>query len=143
MIEIPADSIQESNLYKIRKLDGGYEVIPEIRKSGTSISLLTHDQIRDAGHYSITRGDQPAALVGLAFNFNRDESDLSCFSATELEQQIGRLAAKDIHILKEKKTSIATEINQIRHGTPLWKYFIILVLVFIAFEIALIRLMKS
>ncbi len=139
-IEIPADSVSETNLYKLKKLESGYEVIPEIRKFGTNISLITHDQIKDAGFYSVHRGVNPTA--GLAFNFNRKESDLSCFSTAELEQQINRLPGKDIRILKGKKSSLAREIHQIKQGTQLWKFFIILALLFIACEIALIRFLK-
>ncbi|MFZ4523722.1 MAG: BatA domain-containing protein [Bacteroidales bacterium] len=139
-IEIPADSISETNIYKLKKLETGFEIIPEIRKFGTSISLLTHDQIREAGFYSVSRGNRAAG--GLAFNYNRKESDLACFTTGELEQQISRLAVKDIHILKGKKSSLAHEIQQMKQGTPLWKLFIILALVFIACEIGLIRFLK-
>jgi hypothetical protein len=139
-IEIPADSVSETNLYKLKKLGSGYEIIPEIRKFGTNISLLTHDQIRDDGFYAVSRGAKPVA--GLAFNFNRKESDLSCFSINDLEKQIGRLKVNDIRILKEKKSSLTREIHDIKQGTPLWKFFILLALVFIACEIALIRLLK-
>ena len=140
IIEIPADSISETNIYKLKKLNSGYEIIPEIKKFGTNISLITHDQIKDAGFYSINRGAK--TIAGLAFNYNRKESDLSCFSIKELEQQISRLKVKDIHILKEKKSSLTHEIHQIKQGTPLWKLFVILALIFIACEIALIRLFK-
>ena len=140
-IEIPADSISETNIYKLKKLGSGYEVIPEIRKFGTNISLITHDQIKDGGFYSVSRGNKQVA--GLAFNFNRKESDLSCFTISELEQQVNRLPVKDIRIIKEKKSSLAREIHQIKQGTPLWKLFIILALLFIACEIALIRLLKQ
>ena len=139
-IEIPADSISETNIYKIKKLGSGYEIIPEIRKLGTNISLIIHDQIKDAGFYSISRGNLPVS--GLAFNFNRNESDLSCYSVSELEKQINRLPIEDIRILKGKKSSLAREIHQLKQGTPLWKWFIIFALLFIAIEIALIRLLK-
>jgi uncharacterized protein YdaT len=140
VIEIPADSISETNIYKLKKLESGYEIIPEIRKFGTNVSLITHDQIKDAGFYSVSRGNKPAA--GLAFNFNRKESDLACYKPSELEQQISRLPVKDIRILKERKSSLQREIHQIKQGTPLWKLFIILSLIFIACEIALIRFFK-
>jgi hypothetical protein len=139
-IEIPADSVSETNIYKIKKLDSGYEIIPEIRKFGTNITLLTHDQIKDAGFYSVSRGNNQVA--GLAFNFNRKESDLACFTMSELEEQINRLPAMDIRILKEKKTSLTREIHEIKQGTQLWKLFILMALIFIACEIALIRFFK-
>ena len=103
--------------------------------------MLTHGQIRDAGLYTVVRGTIP--VTGIAFNFDRKESDPSCFTAAELEQQATRLPGHDIHILKDRKSSLTGEIRQIRQGTPLWKLFIILTLVFIACEIALIRFLKA
>lgn len=140
-IEIPNDSIIQTNVYKLKKTDSDFEIIPEIRKLGTNISLLTHDQVRDAGFYTITNGTN--AISGLAFNFHRKESDLSCFNNSELDEQIKRLPVKDIRVIKERKSSIASEIRQIKQGTPLWKLFIILALLFLAIEIALIRLLKQ
>jgi hypothetical protein len=63
-------------------------------------------------------------------------------SPSALDEQIKRLPVKDIRIIKEKRTSIIREIHQIKQGTPLWKLFIILALLFLASEIALIRLVK-
>ena len=141
VVEIRADSVSEANMYKIRKSDADFEIIPEAKKFGTGISLLTHGQIRDAGLYTVVRGTIP--VTGIAFNFDRKESDPSCFTAAELEQQATRLPGHDIHILKDRKSSLTGEIRQIRQGTPLWKLFIILTLVFIACEIALIRFLKA
>jgi hypothetical protein len=140
-IEIAADSLIGTNIYKLKKTDSDYEFIPEIRKFGASISLFTHDQVRDAGFYMITNGGNPVS--GLAFNFNRRESELICYNNSELEEQIKRLPVKDIRIIKEKKSSIVSDIHQIKQGTPLWKLFIILALIFLAAEIALIRLLKQ
>jgi hypothetical protein len=128
-IEILADSVPESGIYKLKKLGSGYEIIPEIRK-----------MVRDAGFYSVVNGER--SVAGIAFNFNRRESDMACFSLQELEQQASRLPAKDLLVLKEKKSSLTREIHQIRQGTPLWKLFIAFALLFIALEVALIRLMK-
>ena len=139
-IDILADSVSEANLYKIRMPGTGFEVIPEIRKFGTKVSIITHDQIRDAGLYTIVRGEKPVG--GLAFNYNRKESDLTCFTRDELEKQIGRLHLKDIHILKDSKRTLTREIQDFRQGTQLWRWFILLALFFIACEIALIRLFK-
>ncbi len=140
-LEVPADSMPEANPYKLKKLGDGFEVIPEVRTFGSSVTLHTHDQIRDAGLYDVIRGNR--TVTGAAFNFDRRESDLQCFTVAELEQQIGRLKARDIRILKDTKRPLSADIRQIRQGTPLWKWFILLTLLFIAAEIALIRLVRS
>ena len=139
-VVIRDDSIGETNLCKINKLNSAFEIIPEAKKSGTNLVLFLHDQVKDAGFYAVTSGKK--TLSGLAFNFNRKESDLACFSTSELEDQVKRQSFKDIHVIKAKKSSLVREIRQIKQGTPLWKLFIILSLLFIAMEIALIRFLK-
>ncbi|HPS62999.1 MAG TPA: hypothetical protein PLK82_08055, partial [Bacteroidales bacterium] len=139
-IEIPADSVSEANMYKLKKEGSDFEVIPEIKTFGSSVTLLPHDQIREAGLYPIVAGTR--TVTGVAFNFDRRESDLKCYSVSELDRQVSRMNLKDIHILKEKKRPLSAEIREIRQGTPLWKWFILLVLFFLACEIALIRLLK-
>ncbi len=139
-IQIPVDSVIETHIFKLKKTGSEFEIIPGIRKFGTNISLLINDQVRDAGFYHVISGKN--TISGIAFNFNRKESDLTCLSPSALDEQIKRLPVKDIRIIKEKRTSIIREIHQIKQGTPLWKLFIILALLFLASEIALIRLVK-
>lgn len=140
-VEIPADSLIETNVYKIKKRDSDFEVIPAVKKIGTKISLVTYDQIREAGFYEVSAGINP--IAGITFNYNRKESDLTCLTWAQLEEHIQRLPVRNIRIIKEKKSSIAREIHQIKQGTPLWKLFIILALLFLAMEILLIRLLKQ
>jgi hypothetical protein len=140
-IGIPGDSIAETNLYKLKKTGSAFEIIPETRRSGTNLSLFVHDQIKDAGFYTLTSGKNP--IAGLSFNYNRKESDLNCYTASELDNQVRRLAVKDIRVIQGKKSSLAHEIRQVKQGTPLWKIFIILSLLFLSIEIALIRFMKQ
>jgi hypothetical protein len=140
-IAVPGDTIMESNLFLLKKQGSGFEIIPEIRRTGSSLSLFLHNQVRDAGFYSLEQGKNRVA--GLAFNYDRKESDLDCYSPREIENQVSRLHAGDIHIIQGKKSSLVTEIRQIRQGTPLWKAFIALALLFLAAEIALIRFLKQ
>ena len=115
-------------------------MIPGIRKSGTNIAIQTHDQIKSAGFYTVTSGN--STISGLAFNYNRTESAMACFTQSELSDQIKRFGKTDIRIISGKKTSLTRQIHQFNQGTPLWKLFIILTLIFIAAEIALIRFFK-
>lgn len=139
-IELPVDSIPLQEIFKLKKSESDFEIIPETRKFGSNILIMPHDQIKEAGFYQVTAGSQ--TVDGVAFNYDRKESDLSCFSNGELEEQCSRLPVKEIRLLKEKRSSLTGEIRQIRQGTPLWKLFIILALVFLAAEIAIIRLFK-
>lgn len=139
--EIPTDSLPSSEVYKIRQTGGSFEVIPAVIRSGMRSYIQTHDQIRTAGLYRVMSGDRE--VTGLAFNYDRKESDMACFTPQELKEQVRQLNRKNIMMLGEKTRSLTRQIEEYHKGTPLWKYFIILALLFLAAEIALIRHFKT
>jgi hypothetical protein len=140
-IEILNDSIPAKEVYKIRKLDSDFEFIPETRSTGGNLKLLPHDQVKDAGLYYISEGSQ--VLQGLAFNYDRRESELACYSLDEIRNGIKQSGIKYYAVLQAKKIPITKQIHEMSQGTPLWKIFVLLTLLFIAGEIALIRLIKE
>ncbi len=140
-IGIPYDSLPENGVYKIQSTDSEFEIIPGSNSTGSGITLYPHDQIREAGFYIVKNGTR--AITGLAYNYNRLESDLACYTARELENEIKRLPFASATILKEKSSTLTRQIRQLNQGTPLWKIFIVLALLFLATEILMIRTMKN
>jgi len=140
-IVIGNDSLKNKEVYKIKKLDSGFECIPETRSNGSQTRLFPHDQIREAGLYTIMEGSR--LVQGVAFNYNRLESDLHCYSGDEVDALLKRSGVKYFAVLKGKKISLAKQIRDISQGTPLWKYFVFGVLAFLLAEILLIRLWKE
>jgi hypothetical protein len=140
-IPFTADSLNGKEVYKIRKLDSDFEIIPELHTTGRETMLFIHNQLQEAGHYYISADH--SVLSGLAFNYNRAESDLESLSPDILEKQLKQAKIRYFAVLKEKKTPLAKQIHEMTQGTPLWKYFIILTLLFIAGEIFLVRFMKE
>lgn len=139
-IGLPSDSLNESHLLKIRKNNSGAEFIPGAGTLNSKVNLNIQDQVKESGLYTLFSGKRP--LEGLAFNYNRKESDLRCLSESEIKNQLPRLSSGNMHLLSDRRSSLAKQIQKINQGTPLWKYFIILTLVFLASEIILIRLKK-
>ncbi|MDD4603989.1 MAG: BatA domain-containing protein [Bacteroidales bacterium] len=140
LIEIPLVNSDEKNLIKIRKKTSEFEIIPEQRKFGTGISLFTHGQIKEDGWYSVASGKSDIEIA--AFNFNRNESDMNCFSVNELQELTKKMPAKNVQLIIPKKSSLTQQIHELKQGTPLWKFFIMFALLFLAIEISLIRWMK-
>ena len=140
-IEITADSTRNKEVYKIRKIDSDIEIIPETRSMGSLTVLYPHNQAREAGNYSLAQGEKN--FQGSAFNYNRKESDLHCYSNKELEDTLIRSHIRQFAILKGKTTSLTQQIAQLNQGTPLWKYFILGVLLFLLTEILIVRLVKE
>jgi hypothetical protein len=54
-----------------------------------------------------------------------------------------RSDVKYFAVLKGKQVSLAKQIRDISQGTPLWKYFVFGILLFLLAEIVLIRLWKE
>lgn len=140
-IGLDKDSIPSREVYPVRKAEGGFEFIPGIRSTGSEVVLLPNDQIREAGHYNVMDGGN--ILHGLAFNYDRKESDLTCYSLGELDNILNRSGLKYFALFSPKKAPLTNQIREINQGKPLWKLFIILALLFFALEIALVRLIKS
>jgi hypothetical protein len=140
-IEIENDSLKSNEVYKIKKMGSGFESIPEMRSYGSLTRLYPHDQIREAGLYTIMEGSR--VVQGIAFNYDRRESDLHCFTGDEVNSMLKRSDVKYFAVLKGKQVSLAKQIHDINQGTPLWKYFVLGVLAFLLAEIILIRLWKD
>lgn len=140
-IGIEVDSMKNKEVYKIRKMDSDFETIPETRSNGLVTLLYPHDQIREAGLYTVMEGSR--VVQGVAFNYDRRESDLRCYTAEEINSMLKRSAVKYFSLLKGKQVSLAKQIRDINQGIPLWKYFVLGVLAFLLAEILLIRLWKE
>jgi hypothetical protein len=140
-IMLQSDSANGNNLLKIKKNNDGSEFIPGPGTLNTGVSVLIRDQIKESGLYTLLNGKIP--LEGIAFNYDRNESDLKTLPESEIKSQLSRHSIENIHLLAEQRTSLIKQIQKIDQGTPLWKWFLVLTLFFIASEILLIRLIKG
>lgn len=120
--------------------DKSTDVIPEHRLVNGQTFLFTQNQITRAGHYSITNGD--AVLKGLAFNYDRRESDMQFETPEELQKQIVAGGFKNISVIETGEKSVSGSLLEANDGKKLWKLFLILALVFLLAEVAIIRLVK-
>lgn len=139
-VEVPTIPANDPEIIKLVNRSSGLEVIPEIRKLGTRMFILTHDQIREPGLYTAMQENRP--LGGIAFNIDSRESYLSCYTAAELNDQISRMPHKNLQIIRHQKNTLTNEIKTIKQGTPLWKWFIGICLLFLMAEILLLRFFK-
>jgi len=137
-IVIENDSLKNKEIFKIKKDGSDFEFIPEIRTNGSFKLLYPRDQIKEAGLYTIMEGTR--VIQGAAFNYDRRESDLHCFTGDEVITMLKRSDLKYFAVLKGKQISIAKQIHDINQGTPLWKYFVLGVLAFLLTEIVLIKI---
>ncbi|GHV64044.1 hypothetical protein FACS1894199_01380 [Bacteroidia bacterium] len=85
-VHISGKKIKDNVPIHIRKIDGDFEFIPEIRKDFNGFyTLMNAHVIEDAGLYEVIQNE--GVVDVLAFNYDRAESDLTVCDEKELQTQ--------------------------------------------------------
>lgn len=123
----------------VYKLQGqAEEFIPEQRIIGSKVFLTVNEQLREAGFYDLFLR-QEETLAKFAFNYDRKESVLDYFSGTDLKAYVG----ENLNVIEALDSSILTaKIEERSQGIVLWRWCIILALIFLALEVFLLRFWK-
>ncbi len=116
------------------------EMIPGQRTVGNG-TLLFINNIQKAGFYFYAKNH---TLLGcLAMNYNRNESDLSCFSEKEITDKFEGNNL-DFKLLQGKSdTEFINNLNELNKGIRLWRWALLCAILCIIFEMLLIRLLKD
>lgn len=112
------------------------QMIPEQQIVNQELFLELPNDFRDIGVFDLTQGD--SLVTKIAINTSKKESRLSMYSQEKLTEIFEKYS--NVQVL-DLKTAIAQNNfikNQVE-GFPLWKYSLILCLLFLLIEIALIR----
>lgn len=131
--ELPGDQV-----FKIRSLQNDFEVIPEIRTLNSQVNIYTRNQIRKAGNYQIV--DEDEVVTGIAFNYDRTESDLDILNNDKLQEKISDAELVNFSLLQPTGKSLTNMVAEMNTGIKLWKLFIVLALMFLLGEVILLRL---
>jgi len=136
LVTVPADSLAGEEPARMK---GIQELVPSQRKFGDRLLLEIPRYSVNQGFYYVTH--QRDTLDLLAFNLEKKESMLDQFTGEEVKAALG--GGNQVSIFKA--TSAETFSNEIKErylGTPLWKYALILALLFLLIEVLLIRFFK-
>lgn len=135
---IEADHFVNSTdiVYKLRGESG--EFIPEQRIIGAKAFLGIGNQVLQAGYYDLFL-NQDTILAEYAFNYDRKESALD-YTTTEDLQAVSRNNINIIDILEE--SVLTARIEERSQGITLWRWCLILALLFLAVEVLLLRFWK-
>ncbi len=117
-----------------------FEVIPEQRRIGNQMQLLFHDQIEEAQNYSLYRGEE--RVTGLSFNYDRRESLLEAYSPVEIQDLITDLQLDNVSVVEAGDRPLDQVLHEMVLGKQLWRLFLVLALVFLLFEVFLLRFWK-
>ncbi len=125
------------NVFHLVNKDLSFDVIPEHRMINNVYSIIIHNQIRAAANYHLKSNDKD--LSTYSFNYDRKESDLKCYTSGELEDLATQYHLTKASVIKSDLPSMSKQLAQLESGVQLWKYCILLALVFLALEELLLR----
>ena len=125
---------------EIENTKTGDKFIPNKNISNRGIQIGFSEHIFNDGHYLVQNDD--TTLTALAFNYDRKESDLRTFEPGELEEKIILAQLKNARVVHNTDRNFSEIFDEIQNGKQLWKWFILLALMFILTEVAIIRFWK-
>ncbi len=140
VVELSGISRQNDNILKLKEEKSKTELIPETLWEQGNVKMYLYNQIQTPGNYQLISGNENAASI--SFNFDRNESDLDYFNKTALEQLINKYGWTNTAVIEAASGNLTQTIQNINKGIQLWKWFIILTLVFLAIEVLLIKFYK-
>jgi hypothetical protein len=135
-------NIDEKNPVHLKNEALQVDFIPLMINTGNSRMLSfaqIQDEIRESGFYQLT--DNATLNDVLALNYNRFESNISCYTADEVKDLFSGAGWQNTQALSISEGG-ALEMSQLK-AREFWKWCLILSLLFIAVEILLLKLWKS
>jgi hypothetical protein len=135
-IVIPSDSLISEEPVK---LVGELEFIPTQRQADGKLFIELPKYAVSSGFYKIAAKNDTLGLI--AFDLDKMESLLPQMTGEEAKSALG--GRTNISIFKANSPeTFSTEIKERYLGKPLWKYAVVLSLIFLLAEVLLLRFLK-
>ena len=139
-VEIKSPGGSAENVIHLSSTNADFDMIPEHRIVNARSTIFFHGQVLEAGSYLISLGKE--ILSGLAFNYERSESDLSTYSPEELLQLATHNGLTQVTLINTDNDVLSRQLEKVSEGRKFWKWCILLTLLFLACEIVLLRLWR-
>ena len=134
IITVKIDSIKNEQLFKLTR--GTEEYIPQQRISGNNLILDIPKFLLSPGFYNLTYNDEIKNVI--AFNYSKKESYPEQMTLDEITSTFSPLKNMEI-IESSDASSFSQEMKERYQGIQLWKYALILALIFLLTETLFLR----
>ena len=132
---------QNPGKLKIINLQTKEEFLTSVRTIGSGKMQLILDPLpKEAGHYLVKDGDQ--TIQAISYNFSRKESIPKFYSEEDLQKMIDSRNLKQWQLIESSDVKFNETLKDLSDGKQLWKYFIVLAIIFLFCEMAIIRFWK-
>jgi hypothetical protein len=115
------------------------EIIPQKMVYGGRVMLNVKGDLLSDGFYELKSGEKSES-EWVALNYNRDESRLRYYSAEYLKE---RFPYENVSVISGNIDKVSETVRQLEQGKTFWKLCIVLSLLFLAFEILLLRFLPG
>jgi len=129
----------ESNI-EIENRSTGNSFIPGLNITNHGTRMEINNMIETAGHYLVKNGSE--ILLSLAFNYDRNESELTYLNSEEIIEKIKSSNLKNASLLTNTERDFREVFREIKSEKELWKWCIIIALSCILTEVLITRLWK-
>ncbi|MFY0601192.1 MAG: BatA domain-containing protein [Cyclobacteriaceae bacterium] len=123
----------------LKLVSGEQVLVPQLRNIDGEFSLEIPSVLHEPGFYELRVNDNQ--IRTLAFNLSKIESDLASFSNEEIEKMVEGRSNVYFQSIDDVGT-YTEELNQSNEALPLWKYALLLTLIFLIAELTLLRLFR-
>ncbi len=140
-IEFSDTTLSGDNVFHLINKKENFDIIPESKMADGKTFIAVHDQLKKAGNYDLVANNKTDAAF--AFNYDRKESDLRAYTNDELNSEIEKAKLQHISTLNPESKDLSYTLSREKEGVRLWKWCVLLALLFLACEVALIKFMKG
>lgn len=132
LIKIDSEIKSDEGGLKLRK--DNFEMVPELYTRENENFISDQGLIEISGIYELGAGEKTQPI---AFNYNHNESGQQFATSDDLDKYF---AKHRLTMLSDSKKHLGESLKQLRRGTILWKWCVVGVLIFLLFEILLLKL---
>jgi hypothetical protein len=140
-IDLQGVSVSGDEVFHLINESNNFDIIPGHRTTAEGTLVDIKNQVVLAGNYDLKANDRLLAVP--AFNFNRSESDMSFLTADQISEALGKYRLTNFEMMNAEKAEIVNHFSQLSEGIRLWKYCIILALLFLAIEVLLLKFWRK
>jgi len=128
------------NVLSIRDPQSEFEFIPEHRRVNSHLDIFPHGQITSAGNYTLFKSE--TQIKGLSFNYDRAESELEFLTVDEIESYLDDNGLRNFQVVETADRPFVQTLADLSKGKQLWRWFVLLTLLFLLGEVLLLRFWK-
>ncbi|MBS4058083.1 MAG: BatA domain-containing protein [Bacteroidales bacterium] len=140
-VQIRTKAGDNEQVLHIRELNNDFDLIPLQNSYLGETSLTLNEAVEKPGFYKVTQENEPLAF--LAMNDNREESRLNTLSRSQLEEQMKKAGIAKASLVERADIDQGRAFENLSSGTQLWKWFVVLSLIFLLIEGLLLRFWRK